>query len=178
MAPARRAASSCPPRPARPSASNAGPTTRCSRWTRTRSSPSSPRASRRGRPTSSSTRAATASSTPLLDDSRAADARRRRRARPAADGAVLLDVREPADFAAGHLRGAVNVGLQGRFAEWAADVLSPDRDDRARRRSGAAPSRPRSASAVSGYDRVVGQLDDPAALFATASRAPSRRARG
>ena len=43
-------------------------------------------------------------------------------------GAVLLDAREPADFAAGHLRGAVNVGLQGRFAEWAGDVLTPDRD--------------------------------------------------
>src|SRR5260221_596527 len=43
-------------------------------------------------------------------------------------GAALLDVREPNDFAAGHLHGAVNVGLQGRFAEWAGDVLAPDRD--------------------------------------------------
>ena len=34
-----------------------------------------------------------------------------------ADGAVVLDTREPADFAAGHLRGSVNVGLGGRFAE-------------------------------------------------------------
>ena len=62
---------------------------------------------------------------------------------------MLLDAREPADFAAGHLRGAVNVGLQGRFAEWAGDVLSPDRDDRARRRSRRSPSRRRSASAGS-----------------------------
>src|SRR5579859_56303 len=30
-------------------------------------------------------------------------------------GAILLDPREPADFAAGHLAGTVNVGLQGRF---------------------------------------------------------------
>src|SRR5262249_38671966 len=45
-----------------------------------------------------------------------------------AAGAVLLDTREPADFAAGHLRGAVNVGLQGRFAEYAADVLEPERE--------------------------------------------------
>jgi hypothetical protein len=30
--------------------------------------------------------------------------------------------------ASGRLRGAVNVGLQGRFAEWAGDVVSPDRD--------------------------------------------------
>ena len=41
------------------------------------------------------------------------------------DGAVLLDSREPNDFAAGHLRGAINVGLQRRFAEYAGDVLAP-----------------------------------------------------
>ena len=40
----------------------------------------------------------------------------------------MLDTREPADFAAGHLRGSVNVGLGGRFAEWAGDVLRPDQD--------------------------------------------------
>ena len=45
-----------------------------------------------------------------------------------ADSAVVLDTREPADFAAGHLRGSVNVGLGGRFAEWAGDVLRPDQD--------------------------------------------------
>jgi rhodanese-related sulfurtransferase len=41
---------------------------------------------------------------------------------------VLLDTREPFDFAAGHLRGAIDVGLQGRFAEWVGDVLDPRRD--------------------------------------------------
>ena len=79
-------------------------------------------------------------------------------------GAVLLDAREPADFAAGHLRGAVNVGLQGRFAEWGGDVLAPDRDVvlvgdpalgvEAKVRLGRV-----------GYDRVVGQLSEPAELF-------------
>lgn len=81
-------------------------------------------------------------------------------------GAVLLDTREPADFAAGHLRGAVNVGLQGRFAEWAGDVLSPERDivlvgdpddaHDARIRLGRV-----------GLDRVVGQLREPALGLAT-----------
>jgi glyoxylase-like metal-dependent hydrolase (beta-lactamase superfamily II)/rhodanese-related sulfurtransferase len=81
------------------------------------------------------------------------------------DGAVLLDAREPADFAAGHLRRAVNVGLQGRFAEWAGDVLSPHRDI-------VLVGDPTSAGEVKvrlarvGYDRIVGQLDDPAAAFA------------
>jgi hydroxyacylglutathione hydrolase len=41
-----------------------------------------------------------------------------------ARGAQLLDTRDPEAFAAGHLRGAVNVGLDGRFAETAGMVLS------------------------------------------------------
>jgi DMSO/TMAO reductase YedYZ molybdopterin-dependent catalytic subunit/glyoxylase-like metal-dependent hydrolase (beta-lactamase superfamily II) len=78
-------------------------------------------------------------------------------------GALLLDPREPADYASGHLRGAVNVGLQGRFAELAGAVLAPDRDivlvgdpataDEAKTRLGRV-----------GYDRVAGQLADPGAL--------------
>ncbi len=36
--------------------------------------------------------------------------------RHAAVGAILLDGREEAEYARGHLRGAVNIGLQGRFA--------------------------------------------------------------
>src|ERR1700733_7977514 len=43
-------------------------------------------------------------------------------------GAVLLDSRDEAEYARGHLRGAVNVGLQGRFAESVGTVLPPDRD--------------------------------------------------
>ena len=38
-------------------------------------------------------------------------------------GAVLLDSRALDAFASGHLRGAVNVGLDGRFAEYAGDVV-------------------------------------------------------
>jgi DMSO/TMAO reductase YedYZ molybdopterin-dependent catalytic subunit/glyoxylase-like metal-dependent hydrolase (beta-lactamase superfamily II)/rhodanese-related sulfurtransferase len=81
-------------------------------------------------------------------------------------GAVLLDTREPADFAAGHLRGAVNVGLQGRFAEYVGSVLPPDREvvlvgdpmaaDEGKLRLGRV-----------GYDRVVGQLDDPGRAYAS-----------
>jgi len=39
--------------------------------------------------------------------------------------AVLLDTRTPESFASGHLRGSVNVGLDGRFAEYAGDVVRP-----------------------------------------------------
>ncbi len=41
-------------------------------------------------------------------------------------GAVLLDTRAPEAFASGHLRGSVNVGLDGRFAEYAGDVIRPN----------------------------------------------------
>jgi glyoxylase-like metal-dependent hydrolase (beta-lactamase superfamily II) len=41
-------------------------------------------------------------------------------------GYLLLDVRDDQAFAASHLRGAINVGLSGRFAEYAAAVLATD----------------------------------------------------
>jgi rhodanese-related sulfurtransferase len=77
---------------------------------------------------------------------------------------VLVDGREPADFAAGHLRGAVNVGLQGRFAEWAGDVLSPERDIVLVGDPAVALEAKLRLARV-GYDRVAGQLRDPAEVF-------------
>jgi hydroxyacylglutathione hydrolase len=44
------------------------------------------------------------------------------------EGAVVVDTRDVASFAAGHLRGSVNVGLEGRYAEYAGSVLDPDID--------------------------------------------------
>lgn len=79
-------------------------------------------------------------------------------------GAVLLDAREPADFAAGHLHGAVNVGLGGRFAEWAGDVLRPERDV-VLVGDPAAAMEAKVRLARVGYDRVIGQLDEPAQVF-------------
>jgi len=43
------------------------------------------------------------------------------------DGAQVLDTREPAEYAAAHLRGSVNVGLGGPLATWAGTILRPDR---------------------------------------------------
>ncbi|MBN2623406.1 MAG: MBL fold metallo-hydrolase, partial [Acidimicrobiales bacterium] len=45
-----------------------------------------------------------------------------------ADGAVVIDVRDAATFAAGHLEGSVNVGIDGRFAEYAGEVADADDD--------------------------------------------------
>ena len=44
-----------------------------------------------------------------------------------ASGAQILDSRDPAEFAAAHLRGSVNVGLVGQYATWAGTVLVHDR---------------------------------------------------
>jgi hydroxyacylglutathione hydrolase len=79
--------------------------------------------------------------------------------RLAAEGAVLVDTRSPEAFASGHVAGAVNVGLDGRFAEYAGDVLRPDQ----RVVLLTDPGRPTEAKvrlARIGFDRVVGALDD------------------
>ena len=40
-------------------------------------------------------------------------------------GAVVLDTREPQLFATGHIAGSINVGMDGRYAEYAGAVVSP-----------------------------------------------------
>jgi hydroxyacylglutathione hydrolase len=42
-------------------------------------------------------------------------------------GAQVLDTREPAEFAAAHLAGSLNIGLGGQYATWAGTVLQRDR---------------------------------------------------
>jgi hydroxyacylglutathione hydrolase len=44
-----------------------------------------------------------------------------------AAGAQVLDVRDPGDFAKGHLAGSINVGLGGQYATWAGTVLDRER---------------------------------------------------
>jgi hydroxyacylglutathione hydrolase len=40
-----------------------------------------------------------------------------------AQGSVILDVRDAADFGAGHVPGALNIGLGGQFASWAGSLI-------------------------------------------------------
>lgn len=42
-------------------------------------------------------------------------------------GAQLLDVRVAIDFEGGHLRGAINIGIQGKYATWCGTVLDHTR---------------------------------------------------
>jgi hydroxyacylglutathione hydrolase len=82
------------------------------------------------------------------------------------DGTVLLDTRSPTEFAAAHLRGAINVGLQGRFAEYAGDVLRPeDRIVLVGDPDTALEAKVRLARI--GFDGVTGRLDDLMAAFAS-----------
>ena len=40
-------------------------------------------------------------------------------------GTLVLDTRLPDEFGAGHVPGAVNIGLDGKFAPWVGNVLTP-----------------------------------------------------
>jgi glyoxylase-like metal-dependent hydrolase (beta-lactamase superfamily II)/rhodanese-related sulfurtransferase len=74
-------------------------------------------------------------------------------------GAHVLDTRDPAEFAASHLKGSINIGLGGQYATWAGTVLTRDhpiviiaahgREQEAAMRLGRI-----------GFDQVVGYLDD------------------
>ena len=75
-----------------------------------------------------------------------------------------LEPREPPDFAAGHLRGAINGGLQGRFAEGAGNVLDPS-DGLVLVGDPTAALESRVRLARIGFDRVIGSLSDPRELF-------------
>lgn len=43
------------------------------------------------------------------------------------NGAQVLDVRNAVEYAGGHLKGSLNIGLGGKFATWAGTVLDPKR---------------------------------------------------
>jgi len=43
------------------------------------------------------------------------------------EGAQVVDVRDPDEFATGHLRGSINIGLGGQYATWAGTLLSRDK---------------------------------------------------
>ena len=80
-------------------------------------------------------------------------------------GAQILDVRDPAEYAKGHLAGSINIGLGGQYATWAGTVLDrakpiviisePGREQEAALRLGRI-----------GFDHVKGYLDGGMAALA------------
>jgi rhodanese-related sulfurtransferase/glyoxylase-like metal-dependent hydrolase (beta-lactamase superfamily II) len=83
-------------------------------------------------------------------------------------GAQILDVRDPAEYAKGHLAGSINVGLGGQYATWAGTVLDrakpiviiaePGREQEAALRLGRI-----------GFDHVKGYLEGGMAALADRS---------
>jgi glyoxylase-like metal-dependent hydrolase (beta-lactamase superfamily II)/rhodanese-related sulfurtransferase len=72
-------------------------------------------------------------------------------------GAQLLDTRDAAEFAAAHLEGAINIGLNGQYATWAGILLDRTRPILIV----AAPGRERESTARLGrigFDQILGYL--------------------
>jgi glyoxylase-like metal-dependent hydrolase (beta-lactamase superfamily II)/rhodanese-related sulfurtransferase len=88
-----------------------------------------------------------------------------------AGGAVVVDTRDPARFASGHLAGAVNVPIDGRFAEMAGMVVGADTDVIVAGEAGS-EREARTRLGRIGFDRVTGHVADyEAALAADPDRA-------
>jgi len=79
-------------------------------------------------------------------------------------GVVVLDTRLAQDFAGGHLPGSINVGLEGRFAEYAGEVLTPD-DRIVLVSDEGSELEAKVRLARIGFDGVVGYLERPAAAM-------------
>ncbi len=76
------------------------------------------------------------------------------------DGAVLVDGRSPEEFAQGHLRRAINIGLEGRYAEFAGSILPPDVDIVLFTEPGQELEGKNRLARI-GFDRVIGYLGSP-----------------
>lgn len=82
-----------------------------------------------------------------------------------ADGAMIIDGRTPDDFGRGHLAGSINVGLNGRYAEFAGSVVPSDVDIVLVVDDGF-ETEAKNRLARIGFDRVVGFLEHPTAVMA------------
>ena len=81
-----------------------------------------------------------------------------------AGGAVVIDARDDLAFAQGHLRGSINIGLGGRFAEYTGEVMEPGTPIILVTDPGH-ESEAKTRLARIGFDNVIGALADPIATF-------------
>ena len=82
-----------------------------------------------------------------------------------ADGAMIVDGRDPDEFARGHLAGSINVGLNGRYAEFAGSVIPTDADIVLVVQDGFEREAKNRLARI-GFDRVVGHLEFPTMVMA------------
>jgi hydroxyacylglutathione hydrolase len=74
-----------------------------------------------------------------------------------AEGAQLLDSRDPVEFAAAHLAGSINIGLGGQYATWAGTVLDHERPIVIVAEPGAEVESAMRLGRI-GFDRILGYL--------------------
>ncbi|MGI9594573.1 MAG: MBL fold metallo-hydrolase [Acidimicrobiales bacterium] len=82
-----------------------------------------------------------------------------------AGGALLVDGRDPDEFGHGHLIGSINVGLNGRYAEFAGSVVPHDVDIVLVADDGFELEAKNRLARI-GFDRVAGYLDAPVSVMA------------
>ncbi len=91
-------------------------------------------------------------------------------------GAVVVDARDPLEYAAGHLHGSLNVPADGRFAETAGTVVKPDEQVVV-----IAPQDREEEIVIRlariGFDKVAGYLREPEAAFVEAPGRVERASR-
>jgi hydroxyacylglutathione hydrolase len=91
-------------------------------------------------------------------------------------GAVVVDARDPLEFAAGHLAGSLNVPADGRFAETAGMIVRPDEQVVV-----VAPQDREEEIVIRlariGFDRVAGYLREPEGAFLAAPESTARGSR-
>jgi glyoxylase-like metal-dependent hydrolase (beta-lactamase superfamily II)/rhodanese-related sulfurtransferase len=83
-----------------------------------------------------------------------------------AAGAQLLDTRDPAEFAATHLAGSINIGLCGQYATWAGTVLDHRRPIVVIADPGSELESAMRLGRI-GFDNVAGYLEDGVRSFET-----------
>ena len=81
-----------------------------------------------------------------------------------AGGAMIIDGRDPEDFARGHLAGSINIGLAGRYAEFAGSVVPSDVDIVLVVEDGFELEAKNRLGRI-GFDRVLGHLASPLAVM-------------
>lgn len=81
-------------------------------------------------------------------------------------GAVVIDGRSPDEFGRGHLDGSINVGLNGRYAEFAGSIVPSDVDIVLVVEDGFELEAKNRLARI-GFDRVVGYLQHPLGAMAS-----------
>ncbi|WP_028266993.1 MBL fold metallo-hydrolase [Arthrobacter sp. MA-N2] len=76
-----------------------------------------------------------------------------------ADGAQVIDARQPADYAAGHIPGALSIPFRPVFATWLGWLATPDRPVVIVRGTEQDPADIATAAAKVGFDTLAGELD-------------------